>query len=203
MYLALTGTDLLVDFVGSQQNGQTATPAFDYDHEGYSGWRDNQIADNVYSWLSANSADVVLLHIGTNDISADPLDTDTSDVERILDEIDRFDENITVVLARIINRAGYPDSLESQKTTEFNANIQNMADARIANGDKLIVVDHETALIYPDDLADTVHPNITGYNKMTDVWLFGLNEFLPGCTDIPRIISVSGPAGNSWRDLQL
>ncbi len=44
-----------VDFVGSQVAGE-AVPNFDPDNEGHGGWRDDQIAANVYAWLQANPA---------------------------------------------------------------------------------------------------------------------------------------------------
>ncbi len=56
------------DFVGSQDDGELADP----DHEGHSGWDADEIRDNIYGWLDANPAEIVLLHIGTNDMSTQP-----------------------------------------------------------------------------------------------------------------------------------
>ena len=53
-----------------------------------------------------------------------------------------------------------------QETTNLNIAIQNLADTRIASGDNIVVVDMEVLLDYQQDIADTVHPNETGYNKM-------------------------------------
>jgi hypothetical protein len=73
-----------------------------------------------------------------------------------------------------------------------------MARTRIANGDKIIVVDMENALIYPDDMWDTVHPNNTGYDKMAGVWYTALDNILPVCEQIPlSIISSHAGAGGS------
>ena len=182
LYLSLTTNDYVVDFVGSQING---TDDFDKNHEGHSGRTDDWIASNVYSFLSTNPADVVLLHIGTNDLLQVPPDNSPNDIANILDEIDRYDENITVVLARIINR--YPTTTT---VTTFNNDVQTMALSRIASGDKIVIVDQENALIYPDDLADGIHPNLTGYNKMANVWLDALDNFLPVCGAVaPQITS--------------
>jgi hypothetical protein len=79
-----------------------------------------------------------------------------------------------VVLARIINRN---DEL-SGITTTLNGLIQTRADARIAAGDRIVVVNMESALNYPGDLADHVHPNNTGYGKMADVWFAALKTLL-------------------------
>lgn len=169
LYLDLVSLGYDVDFVGGEQSGQSALPVFDYEHEGHRGFRDDEIAAAVYSWLVNNPADIILLHIGTNS-----LDTSELDVRKILEEIDRYSPEVIVVLARIINQAVYnPD------VTKFNDNVEKMALGRIQFGDKIVIVDQENALVYPDDLADNIHPNKSGYSKMADVWLDGLLEVLP------------------------
>ncbi len=168
LYLDLVKLGYKVNFVGSMASGQSVLPKFDYDHEGHGGWRDDQIADNIYNFLTQNPAGIVLLHIGTNFINPDP-----SDVERILNEIDRYNLDVIVILARIINRTD--SSANIAKTTLFNDNVENMALNRIAKGDKILIVDQEGALNYKFDLApDGFHPNKIGYTKMADVWLDAL-----------------------------
>jgi hypothetical protein len=180
-----------VDFVGGQSHGYAFDPPFDSDHEGHGGWTDSQIRDNVVSFLTANPADVVLLHIGTNGVHPD-----ATQVEEILDTIDSVSEDITVVLARIINRRD-----GSTTTTEFNDNVEAMALARMDpmspeyTGDKIIIVDMENGagIVYDQapsdgDMWDNLHPYETGYAKMANVWLYGdshgsdgLDDFLPIC----------------------
>ncbi|TFH24084.1 hypothetical protein E4G67_02395, partial [Candidatus Bathyarchaeota archaeon] len=169
LYLNLINSGSNVDFVGSQHSGT----GLDDDHEGHNGWEANAIRDNVYGWLEDNSADVVLLHIGTNDIY---LEQDVADivleVESILDNIDQWEfvygESVTVILARII--LNFNDENLKLATMEYNDALEEMALARIATGDEIIIVDMENALIYPDDLIDGVHPTPAGYEKMADVW---------------------------------
>jgi len=180
-----------VDFVGGQSHGYAFDPPFDSDHEGHGGWTDSQIRDDVVSFLTANPADVVLLHIGTNGLDPDP-----GQVEQILDNIDSVSEDITVVLARIINRRD-----GSTTTTQFNDNVEAMALARMDptspdyTGDKIIIVDmeNEAGIVYGQapsdgDMWDNLHPYETGYAKMANVWLHGdshgsdgLEDFLPLC----------------------
>jgi len=177
-----------VDFVGSLTNGEYYEPnGFDPNHEGHGGWTDTQIASSIYSFLAGNPADVVLLHIGTNSLDSNP-----NDVNDILDEIDRYDEDITVILARIINRDTY-----SLLTTQFNDNVEAMALGRIANGDKIIIVDMEdgAGIIYDlqptGDMYDNIHPYATGYAKMASVWFDALDSFLPVCAPCPPTITSS------------
>jgi len=176
LYLSLLRDGYSVDFVGSQQDGLAD---FDYQHEGHPGWMaeggtGGGVAANVYNWLNANPADVVLLHVGTNDISTG--EQSPLEIAHILDEIDRYDPNVTVVLALIINRKTY-----SPETAQFNLDVQAMAEGRIAQGDKIVIVDQEHALNYVDDMYDNLHPNDAGYTKVAAVWLAGLETFLPGC----------------------
>ena len=176
-----------VDFVGSLDSGSALFA--DPDHEGHEGFRDDQIAAFIYGWLEVNPADIILLHIGTNDLGSSP-----ADVEDILNEIDRYEADysteITVVVARIINRIPY-----SGTTTLFNNNVEVMANARVndsnnpAYPDKIVFgqkVDMEDGAgidynIQPvGDMYDNLHPYQygTGYNKMADVWFSALEQIL-------------------------
>jgi hypothetical protein len=168
------------DFVGSLTRGKLAYPVFDIDNEGHGGWNSYDIAGSVYAWLQTNPPDIVLLHIGTNS-----LEVSAQGVELILNEIDRFSEDITVVLAKIINQRDY-----SPTVSAFNSNLEAMVDERISNGDRIILVDQEQALIYPYDLADNLHPYLTGYEKMAGTWVEGLLKILPVCGELfPMIYS--------------
>ncbi len=168
-----------IDFVGSLKAGQYAVPPFDPDNEGHSGWSDSEIAADVYNFLYDNTPDMVLLHIGTNDLDASP-----DGVEAILNEIDLFEidfeTRITVVLALIINRNTY-----SSLTSLFNDNLFEMAQNRIDNGDDIYVVDMEIGAgidyrLYPiGDMIDNLHPADTGYRKMANVWFDALADILP------------------------
>ena len=89
------------DFVGSQDDGALADP----DHEGHSGWDADEIRDNIYSWLVAKPAEIVLLHIGTNDMSTSQSAADVAaEIGQILDNIDTYSPDVWVILARIVNR---------------------------------------------------------------------------------------------------
>jgi lysophospholipase L1-like esterase len=184
LYQLLTGAGHSVDFVGSQTDG---TPTdFDRNHEGHRGWRADQIRDGITGWLNSTPADVVLLHIGTNDITQYQGATSTAaDIGQILDNINTWEtahNQVWVVLARIINRN---DTL-SGTTTTLNVQIQNLANTRIAGGDKIVVVDMESALSYPGDLSDTLHPNDAGYGKMAAVWYAELETLFALLTNPDR-----------------
>ena len=182
---SLSAADYWVNFVGSQVNGEFYL-GFDAQHEGHGGWTDSQIAANVYdnggeNWLSQTPADVILLHIGTNALNSDP-----SDVENILDEIDQYENDqgspVIVLLARITNQVPY-----NSVVTQFNDNVMAMAQSRINTGDKIIMVDMEdgAGLIYSlqtaGDMWDSLHPFASGYTKMAREWYPALSNILPIC----------------------
>ena len=212
LWQLLSNNGYQVDFVGTRTNGEYYQPldGFDPNHEGWPGWRDDQVVTDIYNnggdnWLGTNPADVVLLHIGTNGM--DQNNTGADEVEAILDEIDEFEADnntsVTVILALIINRAP-----TSTYWTQFNANVQAMAEARIANGDKIIIVDMENGagLDYSDqafggDFYDYLHPFATGYTKMANVWYDALDDFMPFCPGPPTIISTpitNGAKGQTY-----
>ena len=197
LYLDLTGAGYGVNFVGSLQSGNLLTPAFDTDHEGHAGYTAascpsavGEIYSNVYGWLTANPADVVLLHIGTNDINYGC--QSAANVSSVLDKIYSYNKDITVLLARIINQ-----KTPIKAVTDFNDSVEAMAKIRIANGDRIISVDQEDALTYPDDMEGTLHPNQAGYDKMAGPWLLSLNSFLPACVTTTTTINAPSVTYNA------
>ena len=193
---SLKAAEYKVDFVGSRISGNSYQD-FDPDHEGWSGWRDDELALNIYdnggaNWLSQNPPEVVLLHIGTNDVSV----ADPNDVADILDEINQYEaENqttVTVIVARMIHRRDYDNAAA---TEQFNDITETAALERLANGDKIIIVDMENGagIDYtqypPGDMWDVLHPFAPGYTKIAAVWFEALTDFLPVCSLAPTITS--------------
>jgi len=168
-----------MDFVGSRHNGSNITPPYDGDNEAYTGWFASQIRDNIYHWLELNPADTILLHIGTNDSIKHSPDAAVYDVSRILDEIDRFEQNknmkIKVILAKIIKLYRNGDNGYNW-VISFNQKLGIMAQNRINQGDNLILVDMESGagIDYHRDLIDGIHPTNCGYEKMANVWYTAL-----------------------------
>jgi len=176
-----------VDFVGSLNHGSAVLGVDLADHEGHGGWSDDEIVDGrpaeplagkLSDWLAAEHPNIVLLHIGTNDLNSSP-----DDVEDILDVIDNyenaFSQDVWVILARIINRISY-----SATTTQFNINVANMASSRINDKIKIVDMENGAGIIYQahpnGNMWDNLHPYATGYEKMADVWYYdGLQAILP------------------------
>jgi len=166
LWYKLQDANYNADFVGSRVAGDGISPKFDPDNEGYAGWTSYRLAEKTYSFMQKSKPDIVLLHAGSNDWKESP-----KGIEDILDEIDTYEEisgnSVTVVLALIINR-----KKPTRWIRAFNSNVKNMAKKRIANGDKIVIVDmeHDAGINYPNDFQDSAHPNNTGYRKMANLW---------------------------------
>ena len=92
LWTKLHNAGYTMDFVGSKVGGQdykdNNDSSFDLDHEGHDGWRADEIDATVTDFLNSAHPDVVLLHIGTNDLYQDESIASTvTDVENILDKI--------------------------------------------------------------------------------------------------------------------
>jgi hypothetical protein len=195
LYVNLTNGSYSFDFVGGLTDGSIPDP----NHEGHLGWRADEIlngktsepaAGKLANWLPASQPDVILLHIGTNDITQG--NQDANEVNAILNVIDAYEaeniKNVPVVLARIIDRVP-----NNPATTAYNNDLNTMAAKRIANGDNIIIVNMQYALNYSTDMADNLHPNDSGYVKMANVWY----NALTGILHVQRILTCSSTDGGS------
>lgn len=186
-----------VDFVGERHDGQGAGLSDD-DHEGFPGKTTAQAGVFLKAWLANtnNDVDVILMHLGSNDVNANNFDLNVSvnDAKAILDEIDSWEMThhpVTVLLALITDRLTQfyqgPFPNPNPDVVNLNNQLRAMANTRIGVGDKIVIVNQHDALTYPADLdksddpdagvrADMVHPNQGGYNKMADTWLKSLES---------------------------
>jgi lysophospholipase L1-like esterase len=166
---------LTVDFVGSGFNGPAGLG--DHDHEGHSGWRIDQIDANIVNWLRTSTPRTILLHIGTNDMIQNPANAPAR-LATLLDHIIAQSPNAELFVATIIPLSGQDSAVRT-----FNAGLTSAVQTRANAGRRIHLVDMFNALTLAD-LADGVHPNANGYNKMSAVWFNALRS-VPGALDPP------------------
>ena len=193
LFDGLTTTGRYVDFVGNEVDGW-AVEFFDSNHEGHGGWTSARVASQIYQLLVNNPAEIILLHIGTNNVQES-----VEDVEAVLNEIDRYETDSGIGIAVIVAQIIQGRASNTATTSLFNQNLAMLVADRNAAGDNLILVDMEHALIYPDDMFNSLHPNTTGYAKLAGVWQSALEPLLPICptpdTQAPNLPSgVTGSA---------
>jgi lysophospholipase L1-like esterase len=165
-----------VDFVGSLSNGPSSLG--DHDHEGHSGWRIDQIDANVVGWLRTTTPHTVLLHIGTNDVLQNlDLPNAPARLSTLIDHITATLPTAEVFVATIIPLG----SAQEANVRTFNAAIPGIVQSKVNAGRHVHFVDMHAALT-PADLADGIHPNAGGYDKMATVW-FAQLRLVPGSID--------------------
>jgi lysophospholipase L1-like esterase len=210
LYDSLSSGGYNFDFVGGLQNGDSLT---DKDHEGHPAWYANKssscggncvgpgIAAAVDSFLTANPADIVLLHIGTNDLilmddqQVDDTDGLVADVQLIISNIHTFNSEIIIICALIINSS--ENANITALTTSFNTKLNNA----LTESSTLRIVNMESALSYPADIvtndaSHNVHPNVSGYKKMADVWFDELKYVIENILPV-ELTSFTGFGTNS------
>jgi len=172
----LIAEGIIFDFVGDQQDGT----GFDVDHEGHSGWRADQISTNIENWLDIYSPHIVLLHIGTNDISQDESPSNIiNEIEDIIDKIYNYDNNIEILCSYLIPRIDSKDNI----TSELNHLIQDLVYEKQNANYKIYPVDQNWGFKSNPDWAtdymiDATHPNNNGYQKIAEVYFDGLIDVI-------------------------
>jgi lysophospholipase L1-like esterase len=160
-----------VDFVGSASNGPSSLG--DHDHEGHSGWRIDQLDANIVNWMRATNPQTILLHIGTNDIGQNyDVANAPARLSTLLDHIKAQSATTEVFVAQIIPPL---DANNDAKARTFNAALPNIV---AAHGSRYHIVDMHSALT-SSDMADGLHPNASGYDKMAARWWSALQS-VPG-----------------------
>jgi hypothetical protein len=158
-----------VDFVGSRHgvgNGPPANPDFDMDHEGHSGWRADEILSNIQVWATAALPDIVLLHIGTNDVCrGQSVASTVSDIGGIIDVLRTVNPHVRVLLAQLI-----ASSTCRAVIPALNASLP----ALVADKDRpefpVTLVDQYSGFDPSTMTYDGTHPNAIGDSRMADQW---------------------------------
>ena len=171
-------------FVGQKKNGPTTVDSrsFPQNHEGYSGYTIDQITQLVEKALTSNPPHIVLLMIGTNDISQNrDLSNAPKRLGSLLDRITTKAPNALVVVAKIIPQK---DDSANSKTQTYNTGIAPVVNERITAGKHLILVDMykpftDHANYKTEWLSDAVHPSANGYAAMAKVWYPVMKSLLP------------------------
>ncbi len=170
LYQFLTDQGINFDFVGSLNDGISPDP----DHEGHDGFTAEQIDSLLMGKLVNYSPDIILLHIGTNNIGAGENDSATvATIEDILDKIHNFDSQIHVIFSSLIPQV-FPD--KDSLVDRINYRLRNLFYRKLAEGyqiryagnNEIFKLDENWA----EDLlsADGFHPNDAGYHKMAQVF---------------------------------
>ncbi|RYP06111.1 hypothetical protein DL764_003333 [Monosporascus ibericus] len=160
-----------VDWVGSGRGeNNCGDTEYDRDNEGHSGFLAINIANQrqLVGWLQRNPADVITMHLGTNDITQNRAVNDIiAAFTTLVGDMRASNPRMKIIVAQII-----PISFGN-----LNGPIQNLNRAIVpwAQGlntteSPIWVVDQYTGFNTGSDLRDGVHPSNSGDEKMANVW---------------------------------
>ena len=189
LYTTLQGQVGTLKFVGSQMDGTMADP----DNEGHYGAKIADIAALATGVLNTYKPNIVLLHIGSNDINGN---YDVADaparLASLIDQIVAAEPDVALLVAQIIP-SQYPST--EDRIVTFNAQIPAIVAARAAKGEHVAVV--SMANLTPSEYADTLHPNDAGYQQMAADWDPAiLKAISAGWLGSPAAGSMAHPVGN-------
>jgi lysophospholipase L1-like esterase len=172
-----------VTFTGSQSSGPStvSNKTFPKNHEGHDGYTVESgystygtagISSLIPSPAFNTKPDIVLLHIGTNDLTSSNAKSTTSDrLDKVLTSIVAAAPNALVVVAKVI-----PLGYSSSDWDTYNSKIPGVVQKHTANGEHMVVVDMSKL---PASQLGGVHPTDQGYATMAGYWYDAIKEFLP------------------------
>jgi lysophospholipase L1-like esterase len=200
----LATAGLTVDFVGSQQAGPQGT---DRDNEGHPGWRIDQIAANVDGWLATYQPDVILLHIGTNDMAQNRTAGATARLSGLIDQIRTARPDADIFVQQVVQ--GHIEPYKS-RIAAYNRTIPGIVAGK---GAKVHLVDQSS--IGGLSEFDGLHPNDAGYAKMAfnlyralagvyqggDAWPTGANPYAASAATLCFRINRTVAGKQTWHAL--
>jgi lysophospholipase L1-like esterase len=162
-----------ITFVGGSMNGPTMVDGvtFPRSHEGHSGWTIQQIDGIVPEPALGPDPNIILLHIGTNDMRGNV----NGASDRLGTLIDQIIEALPDSLLVVSNIIPYP--AQSSQVMTYNAAVPGVVNARTDAGKHVLFVDQFEG--FPtSELGDGVHPNQAGYERMAGKWYTAISSYL-------------------------
>ena len=176
-------------------NGQACQ--YDDNHAGYSGytikqqypipsWGENGLLEKLQNKnaIGNGKPDIVLLIIGTNDMTANRnLNDCEKDLHTLIDYIlADMPENGVIFMGSIPEFTAYGGSPE--RVGGYNSTVQKVAESY---GDNVRFADVHGALNGMADMSsDNLHPSGAGYEKMGKFWAEVVSDYLSGQTSEPQ-----------------
>lgn len=182
-----------VDFIGTlihHYDSDRLSPGYDHHHEGHGGWRANYVlngfsnqpaAGKLTDWLQNYTPDVVLLHIGTNDLHGEAkglpnrddvvVNRTRDEIEQIIDTLRADNPNVAILLGLLIpaDPSTYPD--RGRRIPLLNAALLDLANHKNNPSSPVIAVDHFSGFDPSRHTFDGLHPNQDGARIMAQRWL--------------------------------
>ena len=176
LWFLLKDADYKVDFIGSQNdfhgNVADSLKDFDQDHEGHWAWETGEIDSRLEGWLEDYQADIVLLHVGTNDFDRGQSNPSTmQELSSMIDKLRNNNSEVVILLAKII-------PMKNKETNIINESIVALAEAKSTEKSPIVIVDQHDGYNPLVDNHDNYHPNTRGESKIATKWFDSLKPYL-------------------------
>jgi acetyl esterase/lipase len=171
-----------VEFVGSKKRPSRFG---DLAHEGYGGKDVEFLASVVPANFEKHPADIVLLQAGHNhDVATQPVPGMIAATEQLISSLRAINPKVTVLVAQVIPSSKLP---KYSYIPDFNSEIAKLA-ARLNTPEQPVLVVDQADGFDPvaDVVADKVHPNPGGAEKMAEKWFQALARVLPAPAAAPK-----------------
>ncbi|KAK0724515.1 SGNH hydrolase-type esterase domain-containing protein [Lasiosphaeris hirsuta] len=157
-----------IDLVGGEKAGENCSGlAFDRDHEGHPGFLAIDIVSKsqLVGWLKANPADIITVHLGTNDIYQRNIKTTdiTTALGTLIDQMRTSNPATRIIVAQII-----PLPAKDKQVQELNSAIPALAASKNSTVSPVWVVNQWTNFTTADLGSDRIHPSASGDIKIAD-----------------------------------
>ena len=177
------------DFVGSMN--QTAdcnslvAENFDTDHEGHWGWRIDDIikgrqtrcygTGKLADWLANYMPDLVLIHLGTNDVfQGSSVDSSIAELKQVVQILRQKNPQVAIFLAQLIPTS---DPGVNQAIAELNQAIAVLVNETDLADSPVILVSQNSDFNPASDTYDGVHPNSQGEQKIAQKWFDAIETY--------------------------
>ena len=169
-----------VDFVGTLPP-QGCGFTYDGENEGHGGFLATNIAEQnqLVGWLAAADPDVVMMHLGTNDVwnNRAPA-TILAAFTKLVGQMRAANPAMRILVAQIIPMTPANCAECTQRVVALNAAIPAWAAATSTAASPVTVVDQFTGFTTSTDTGDGVHPNAAGDQKIANRWYPALTAAL-------------------------
>lgn len=167
-----------ITFIGSLSNGPSTLSGktFPKNHEGHDGISVSGITGYAPPKKAfSTTPHIVLLHIGTNDMTsnADPTTT-ANQLDTLVSNLVEAAPDALIVVAKIV-----PLGYSNTNYNSYIAKIPDVVKAHASKNQNVVMVDMSTLPGSDIRGSGNVHPTDKGYSDMADLWYGVIKNYLP------------------------
>lgn len=168
----LAEKQIAIDFVGAQNTNFKGNPDFptdfDRNHEGHWGLRTDEVLSKLPSRLEHYSADVALIHLGTNDcLSNEPIDQIVDELKQVVEVLRTDNPEIDIVFSPL----GQTTWHAKPCLARVNRALPTLAKRLTTPKSRVVLTPTEQPVLSAEHLFDGLHPNAHGEKRLAKAWL--------------------------------